>query len=191
MARFSNYGLLAGLVVAGCLTGGIGAQDRPLAQEPGGGPARTAAGQVLNDSSLDALLRNLGYDPEVTKSASGKRIYYRLVTVEDAFRFVVDISLDQSCSRLWFSAPLPEVAVDKVPPSRLVKLLEANDDITPASFSYDKARQRFYLNLAVDNRDITAAIVRKELTSLLRVIERTAPLWQDLPQEAAQAAPAK
>lgn len=168
---------LAAAVLILCSAVGAGrAQDKPAA----------GAGR-LTDASLEAMLKNLGHTPTATKSESGKRTYYRLDLSEDSFTFVVDLSLDPEGARLWFSAPLVKVPErDRVALDRLWKLLESNDDILPASFSYDASRQRFYLNLTVDNRDITPAVLRKELSTFTRTIEKTYPLWKEVQPPSSQ-----
>jgi hypothetical protein len=187
MTSSRSIGLFAVVVACGCLvpSGQVRSDDGPA-------KAAQAAGTEngLTDASLEAMLRGMGYDPKITKSSSGKRTYYRLILSEDTFNFVFDMSLDVERTRVSFSAPLPVVNdKDGVAAERLWKLLEVNDDILPASFSYDKGNKRLYLNMAIDNRGITTAVLRKEITQFTRLIERTCPHWKEIQPAVAPATP--
>lgn len=182
MKTFKIVWLFAGIVSLGCLVcdgEALGMQDRQAGA--GLAPLGPVPGQSLNDASLEATLRSMGYDPKISKSSNGKRTFYRLHLEEDKFRFVFDLSLDTERERIWFSGPLSTVTDrDRVATERLWKLLESNDDISPVFFSYDNNNKRVYLNLVIDNRDMTATILRKEISRFMRVTERTYPLWKDM-----------
>jgi hypothetical protein len=183
MTHFKSTWLFAAIVALGCLTSNARSDSGPT-------PATATADQNLTDASLEAMLRGMGYEPTSSKSSSGKRTYYRLILKEDTFTFVFDLSLEVDRSRVAFSAPLPVVKDrDQVPAERLWKLLESNDDIAPAGFSFDKDRKRIYLNMAIDNRGITSAVLRKEITQFTRIIERTCPQWKDIQPVTAPATP--
>ena len=187
MANFKDLCVLAGIVSLSCLTAGGWAQENVPQRQPSGPaiPQAAAPAQGLTDASLEKMLRDMGYDPKSSKSQDGKRTYYRVIIEEETFRFVVDLSLDRERMRVWLSAPLPQVAsTESVAVERLWKLLESNDDISPASFSFDKSRKRFYLNMAIDNRDITPVVLRRELSYFMRTIQQTHALWKNISQQA-------
>jgi hypothetical protein len=138
---------------------------------------KTAPGK-LTDATLEKMLEDLGYSPRKSVSADGKRTWYNLVIKQDTFTYIVDVSLDTEGKKVWFSCPLRKLeAPEKVKVERLWKLLEENDNLLPMSFSYDRSNKRFYLNHSMDNRGITARVLREDIDAVLGVMRRTYPLW--------------
>jgi hypothetical protein len=155
-------------LACGLASAGLARADAPGVPEPG----------KLTVASLEKMLTDLGYDFKKSTSTDGKRTYFGLVVKQDNFTFVIDLSLDEQGSKLWFSCPLRTMEhPEKVKSERLWKLLEENDAIMPMSFSYDRSNSRFYLNLAVDNRGLTAKVLREELDRAMGVIRRTYAIW--------------
>jgi hypothetical protein len=171
--------LLAGALLAVALSAApVPAEDTlPKVQPPAGAPAAPTDDR-LTPATLETMLRQMGLDPKLSKSSDGTRTFFHVVVNTDTFRFVLDISLDPDGGRLWFLAPLKQVDdISKVPADRLWALLQDNDSIYPASFSYYKAQKRLYLTLVLDNHGITAGRLHSELLNFMRIIERTYPHW--------------
>jgi hypothetical protein len=171
--------LCAGLLALTCGAGALRADGQTLIRN---GREQGTVRQVIDDrltaETLGKMLRDMGYDPKVSTSADKSITFYKLVLERDNFTYVIDVSLDKAQKRVWLVCALKRVgAIEQVQAARLQKLLEENDMIAPAAFSYDKTRKQFFLNVAVDNRGITAAQLRAELDTLQSVVRRTYPLW--------------
>src|SRR5205085_1209951 len=55
---------------------------------------------------------------------------------------------------------------------------EKNDDIGPSMLSFDAKKRRVELSRPVNNVDLTAAKLRKELDAFVDTVEKTQDLWK-------------
>jgi hypothetical protein len=167
---------VAAVAVAGLVGVGLVHADNP----PGTpGPSQAAASESrLNDEQLSALIKGLGYTEKTSKSSDGKVTYHSLDFTVVNFRYIIDISLQEQGTAVYFSSPLKRIGEpEKVPAEKLFALLSKNDDITPMFFSYDASGKQLYLNYQIDNRDLTSARMMTALDRLKHVLSSTAPLW--------------
>jgi hypothetical protein len=141
------------------------------------GPREAPPGK-LTVEGLEKMLGDLGYEYKKSTSSDGKRTYFGLVIKQDSFTYVIDASLDEEGNKLAFSCPLRKIDhPEKVKIERLWKLLAESDAVLPMCFSFDKSSNRFYLNHSIDNRGVTAKVLREELDQTMRVLRRTYPVW--------------
>jgi hypothetical protein len=148
------------------------------AQDPAPAPKAPSSvkADILTDESLKEKLEGLGYKPEIIKSKTGG-VMYRLNFDRDNYRFVFNVSLSADKKCLWLSSalrPLPEAK--NVRPDILEKILEHSDKIGPTHFSLRHNRY-LYLELALNNYDITALRLRTEIDQFTGDIRASEHLW--------------
>jgi hypothetical protein len=127
---------------------------------------------ALSHANLGALLRSLGYRPEMAQQ------YQRIRVEEEGYGYLVDLSLSKSGDWLVCMAhlaPIPDLT--RVPASPLLTLLSTNDSLLGMYFSYDRVNARIMLNATVPNRSLDAASVRNIVEGLKATVRQTQALW--------------
>jgi hypothetical protein len=178
MTRFASSGSLIAAIAAAlfALSASVAVAEGDKSDRTEKAPAKT---KVIDDDALLTMLRDMGYDPKVDKTADGAAIY-TLIVKQDTWTKVVEVSLSPNKRKVWLSAPLPSIPAEKVTGGPLLALLQENWDLAPAHFRVykpGKPGNMLSLGLAVDNRDITPQVLRQELDFMLGAISRTHPLW--------------
>ena len=129
--------------------------------------------QALDDGSLKALLGGLGYEP--TKLSKG----YLIAIKRDTWTYNMQFRLSDDGTKVGINANLGKVDnPDDVPAASWLKLLEANEDVDPSSFYFDKEQGKLYLHRVLDNRGITAPFVRQQVDSFCANLKNTADAWK-------------
>jgi hypothetical protein len=173
---------VAGLLALSCWTNLASAQTGPGGTNPApAAPTAPAAapGTVATVDDLAALLRQLGYEVDVRKDASGEGGC--LVTIrKDGFTYVLEVFMNKSRRFMWVVAELGQLDIDHAPPAALVKLLEEDDKYSPAHFSYRRADRRLLLSVVLENREITPEKLNQYVNFLLYVVKETYPTWGNL-----------
>ena len=161
-ARKAGYGLaVAGLVTLLLWLPVEGAED------PGG---------ALTTETVEPFLRRLGYEPETIQSVTGGTWGYALTIKQGGRAFYVEVQVSSDTHAVWLIAPLQFLpAPPQLSVARLLRLLEENDRIGPASFAC--VSSRIHLNLPLPNHGLTPARFRQHLEAFLKTIARTEPLW--------------
>jgi hypothetical protein len=138
--------------------------------------AKPDACRPIDETDLPKLLENMGY--EAQKVDEG---VYRVVIEQDSWTIYLRFSLStDSKQRLWMTTSFGEIKNwEKVPAEPLLKLLVSNDTIGPAHFYVTASGDTRRLNMAkaVDNRGITAAVLRREIDKFVSSVKDTAALW--------------
>lgn len=143
----------------------------------GAQPSATAETR-LTDEGLLKLLKGLGYEPTVTKSADGSITYHRIDKTVGNFRYIMDVSLQEKGRYIAFSCPLKRVGEpEKVPADKLWAVLSKNDEIQPMAFSYAASMKQFFLNLQIDNDGVTPARMQNQLDQLRHTLQSTSTVW--------------
>ncbi len=131
---------------------------------------------ALTADNIKEKLENLGYEPKHNGNTPSD-IYYRVTFFQDNYQYAIDIGLSKNGQNVWFLAPLRMLPGSKdVRTDILEKMLVLNDNIGPAHMSM-RSNRMLYLNLAVDNRDMTSARLRKTIDSFCNEIRGSETLW--------------
>jgi hypothetical protein len=151
--------LVAGVVLAMAICG--------LSMAPVEARAQTA----LDDAGLEKVLTAMGLQPKPLSHGF-------LVTVsKDKFTIPVQFVLSSDKTKLGLNANLGLVDEGKVSAAQWMALMAANEDIDPSAFYYDLKLKKLYLHRTVDNRSLTAPILRTQLDNFAANARSTAPLW--------------
>lgn len=128
----------------------------------------------LNDSELRVMLVEMGYDPRTVE-----KNVYEIKIERDGWPVYMLVSMSGSGQRIWFESKFAPVSdIDRVPANSLVALLEANERISPAHFTYRREDQRVHLYQAIENRDVVPVSLRKQIDSFDATVRATEPLWR-------------
>jgi hypothetical protein len=137
--------------------------------------AKKAAGQMLTPTGLGDLLRDLGYEP---KEVGKKKDIYDIVVERNNWKIFIRISLSGDRKNLWLDASTVTLKdPDSAAPAVWLKLLELNDEIIPARFSYDNKFKQIHLLKPLENQGITPARMRQEIDAFDSLMRRTEPAW--------------
>jgi hypothetical protein len=191
MKSLMAWSLAAALVPAAFMGAGQANAAEPESAKPDA--VKPAEDGRLSDEALLSMLKGLGYNPTVSKSADGKITFYRLDKTVANFRYIIDVSLQEGGKTVAFSCPLKRVGEpEKVPAEKLWAMLSKNDEIYPMFFSFEKSRKQFFLNHQIDNRDLTAERLGEVLDAVKHQVNATASVWDTTnwpggPQPAAKA----
>jgi hypothetical protein len=174
MKRFARLMLSTGVMGLALAASGARADD-PAKKPASSAEGAKATSATLTDEGLKETLERMGYELEVTKSTTGTPMY-KVKLDQGGWSFVIYVSLSPDKSMVWLAAPLQDLpAGDKVPEAILEKLLQKTDELGPAHFSL-KGR-RLYLNLPLENGNITPARLRQALDSTATNVKDTAAYW--------------
>jgi hypothetical protein len=128
------------------------------------------AGPVSFDQ-LGQMLASIGTYPDVRNG-----VFFFNVNEEDlgvVHRFVVSFSRDQS--NIFFIVPVCPVTHDWANRESLLKLLLANGNICPASFSI--IGQNLSITMGIPNSNVSADTLKRAISYLDRKYRESRPLW--------------
>ena len=130
----------------------------------------------LEDGDLPKLLENMGYAPEKVDDG-----VYRVVIDQDNWTIYLRFSLStDGGQKVWITTSFGDIADwQNVPAEPLLRLLILNDTIGPAHFYVTQAGAVRKLNMAkaVDNRGVTASVLRREIDKFVGSVKTTADQW--------------
>ena len=133
-----------------------------------------AAKQTLSSAQLDKMLKDMG----LQQRPLSPNVWQTTID-RDGWKVHVLLSLAQEGSRIEFECKFSTIADPEiVPASAWLKLLEENERITPAHFSYDKFDRRIHLYKAFDNIAVTPARLKQELDNFDSTVRRTQNVWR-------------
>ena len=134
--------------------------------------AQQSADSGLTDDSLRQMLVNMGYEPR--KLSSG----YLIAEKREGMTISMQLVLSKDGSRLGINANLGSVPdPDSVSAQQWRTLLEANTDIDPSAFYFDKNVKKLYIHRSMDNRAISPAVLRKHIDSFCYAVKSTDKAW--------------
>jgi uncharacterized protein (TIGR03067 family) len=138
-------------------------KDPPKAKEP----------VRLDAKSLGEMLVDMGLETKLIDDLFQKIRW----TIKDWGSPVwLSISTDKRTVWLYTEFEL-RPGFDKAPATAWLKLLEKNDAIGPSRFALDEKGKRLTLRRPLNNADLTAAQLRKELNSFVEDIKTNQDLW--------------
>lgn len=160
MKRLWLVGLSMMLAVVVAMTAGIsivGAQDEGAVEAP----------------KLREMLVNLGYEVKDLNSKVGEEKYEFKLTKND---LDVPIAAEVSKSKnfIWLTAFLGEYT--RQTPEKLEKILKANGSIQPCMF-YLTSKDKLMIALAVDNRTLTPAVLRRRIDKIATDVATNQEVW--------------
>ena len=102
------------------------------------------------------------------------------ITVErDHWPVHVMLSLSADGRRVWLESKFAPVEdPDRVPPQTWKKLLEANEKIGPAHFSFDPRDRRVHLYKSFDNQHVTSKRLKEEIGHFDATVRKTQDCWR-------------
>lgn len=129
--------------------------------------------KVLTKETLPKLLENMGYEPKSLGTAQLIQI------ARDGCHFPVRVFVDTETGRVWMAAELavdlPET--DAIPKETLFTLLQLNSKLGPSFYMIHD--RRLFLSRTLDNQDVTAAKLRRELEQFFVDFRETASPFLD------------
>jgi hypothetical protein len=146
--------------------------------------AKPAAG-VLTPATLEKTLTDMGLEPKKVNDRA-----WDVKLSRDGWDFSIRISLTASGQTLWLTATLVQVGdINKVPAQALAKLLKGNFDYGPCMYYFFADPKKtgagsVVMGRAIDNRGLTAALIRAELDRICTNVKSSHPLWKDLAKTA-------
>jgi hypothetical protein len=171
MVHCKTSWLLAGVMSLGL---GLGLLPARAADTP-----PSPATQALNHESLGKILSDMGYEPKKISDTT-----YEVVVKRDGWSVYFRICFSNDKTKVWLISTLANIKdVNQVPAEPLAKLLMANNDHGPSAFylakvdDKNKAAKVLKIGRPVDNRGLTASLLRIEIDTLFSTIKETKELW--------------
>jgi hypothetical protein len=127
---------------------------------------------ALDNDSLKTMLDNMGYSPSPLSKG------YLIAIKQDTWTYNMQLVLSPNGTKLGINANLGKVDdPTAVTADQWRILLEKNGDIDPSAFYFDKDQGKLYLHRTLDNRDLTPAIIRDQVTNFCSNIHDTESVW--------------
>lgn len=129
--------------------------------------------EPLDAPALKALIDGLGYPTKNLSEEKGKEKYeFQIKT--GGFNVPIAGEISASKNYIWFTVFLGEPPKDA---GRHTALLKENQRVQP-NFFYITEKGSLMLAVAVDNRGVTPAIVRRVTDKLSTDVGKTSSIWQ-------------
>lgn len=163
---FLTCTVLAALIAATLMT------VRLAAQEPRGDATPIVRG-ALSDTSLVQMLTDLGYEPKKLKQGY-------VVAIKDAeWTYNVQLLISANREKIGLNANVGTVDdVNAITAREWLGVLQANTDIAPSFFYFNKSNRVLYMHRVVDNRLVTSALLRRQIEAFTGNIKETADVWK-------------
>lgn len=134
----------------------------------------------VTTETLPGFLRQAGYVPST--NAEGYYVVHRNIL---GVNFPVEIILSSSLRKLWLRVSLEKSASPtEIPQSAYAKMMQGNYDWAPNHFTLSRCDRcpsdsRYLLKVQrpMDNRNLTADALERELRKLIEGIEATRDAW--------------
>ncbi len=132
------------------------------------------AGEALSGKQIEKMLKDMGLQLQLISPD-----VWQTTIDRDGWKVHVLVSLAQEGARIGLECKFSSIADPEiVSASAWLKLLEENERITPAHFSFDKSDKRVHLYKAFDNTAVTPARFKQELDSFDATVRRTQSVWR-------------
>jgi hypothetical protein len=153
----------------------------PDETKPAVKPSHTkpAATTALTSQTLLKLLTDMGYEPKKINDLT-----FDLKIQRDGWTIYLRLFLTADQTRVWLTSTLETIPdINKVPAEVLAKLVQGNATYSPCFFYFEvdpknKDWRRLRVANPVDNRGITAAVLRAEIDRMVTNIKNSKPLWK-------------
>jgi len=126
---------------------------------------------ALTNDCLFTMLTDMGLSPKPLKKG------YLVSFKQDTWTINVQFVLSDNLARLGINANLGIVDASQVSAAQWQALMVANGDIDPSNFYYDAEMKKLFLHRTLENRYVTAAVLRAQLDTFTSNMRSTANLW--------------
>jgi len=134
-------------------------------------PTMTAQNEAIDSAALKKLIEGMGYETRILNTAVGKE-KFEFTVKATGFDVPLAAEIPMGKNHIWFSAFLGDVRSD-----RYASLLKANDTIQPSVF-YLNEQGKLLIGVAVENRGVTAAVLKRVTDQVVADVIRTEQIWQ-------------
>jgi uncharacterized protein (TIGR03067 family) len=129
---------------------------------------------AVDSENLGKRLKEAGFEP---RSLSDD--VFQISVERDSWKVHIMVSAPAENERIWLECKFAPIAdPDSVPPAAWRKLLEENERISPAHFTFDKSDKRVHLYKGIRNHDVSPARLKKEIDAFDAVARRTHSIWK-------------
>ena len=128
---------------------------------------------ALDPAGLKKLIEGLGYEVKDLNTDPGKE-KFEFQTKTANFNVPVAAELSPSKNYVWLTINLGTNS----PTKKHEQLLKENANIQP-SFFYITSKNNLMLAAPMDNREISAAILKRCLEKLINDVDKTSATWKD------------
>lgn len=147
------------------------ASNGPPAGAPAVAPAKPAPAQATPDTVAE-VLRKLGFDPKIITPDIGPGYCIVALKDKDNWTYHVEVKVNKG---IWLTATLDQLPKGAPDTEKLMRLLEANDGISPCYFFFRAADRRLCMKLEVINGSNQALL--GDLQRLTSSVRMTYDLW--------------
>lgn len=145
----------------------IHAQD---VQQPA---ARPVTRGTLTESTLVQMLEDLRYEPRKLRQG------YVVTIREDDWTYNVQLVISPNGEKIGLNANIGVVDDPvSVRAADWQNVLAENTAISPSFFYYNKANRTLYMHRVIDNRCVTATILRQQIQAFTEDIRESADAWK-------------
>lgn len=127
--------------------------------------------EPLTTPQLRTIVENMGYAPKTISEETGK---FQFDVKTDSFNVPVGTEISKSGNYIWFTVSLGDASGLE---SKHGDLLRQNAQIQP-DFFYITAKGTLMLGVAVDNRGVTPAVVKRVTDKLVADVDSTSKYWK-------------
>ena len=129
---------------------------------------------VITRVQLKEKLEQMGFTVKTINEKAGEEKYE--VTHQGAgFNVPLGYEISASTNFIWITAYLGKA--DTTNSTKAVNILKQNSSIQP-SFFYITQKGNIMMAVAVENRGVTPAILRRHIDKLVADVSKTSDLWQ-------------
>jgi uncharacterized protein (TIGR03067 family) len=135
---------------------------------------RTLPAGAASTETLGKLLRDLAFEPKALSPD-----VFQVSVVRDHWPVHVMLSLSTDGRRIWMESKFaPVEEPDRVPASAWKKLLEANEKIGPAHFTFEPGDRRIHLYKPFENQNLTSERLQREIEQFDLTVRKTQEFWR-------------
>jgi uncharacterized protein (TIGR03067 family) len=136
--------------------------------------SKAPAKDSFSSEQIAKLLKDLGYEPQALADE-----VHQVSIDREGWKIHIMVSLAHDADRIWLECKFAPIAQPEIVPASVwQRLLEENERIGPAYFTFDKSDKRIHLYKAFDNVGVNPARLKKELDGFDVVVRRTQEVWR-------------
>ncbi|MBI1332895.1 MAG: hypothetical protein GC165_08445 [Armatimonadetes bacterium] len=136
-------------------------------------PKQGAPADKLTALTLRNMAQGLGYEVKVLNETEGKE-KYEIKTKTANLDVPIGLEISPSTNYIWLTVFLGE----NNPSKKHEDLLKENANLQP-TFFYITSKNNLMAAEAIDNRDVSSAILKRCLEKLSADIDKTSKVWGD------------
>jgi hypothetical protein len=129
---------------------------------------------VITRAQLKEKLEQMGFTVKTINAEAGKD-KYSVDHPGTGFNVPVGYEISPSTNFIWLTANLGKS--ENITPEKALDMVKENGKIQP-SFFYITASGFVMMAVAVENRGITAAILRRHIDKFVADVSKTSAIWQ-------------